>query len=197
MERKYIEGFYQSEIPPRDSDMNASLIRSMAEGAAAFSADEIKSMLAEHAAFISSGGGGGRFERLQVAGMPMNMYWGKGSEGKQFEVRMKNFAPETDLSNAQATYADFAGCLAEEVNFAGAKLDHSLMTDAFLAGANFDGCSAVGVDFTGSDLTGASFVNADLRNADFEICNCTGVDFTGAIIDGALFKGTNLDGIRR
>jgi len=197
MERKYIEGFYQSEIPPRDSEMNASLIRSMAESTQPFTEEEIKTMLAEHLAFINSGGGGGRFERLQVAGLPMNIYMGKGASGKQFEVRMKNFAAETSLENAQITYADFSGSLADEVNFKGAKIDNSLMTDSFLAGANFDNCSAVGVDFTGADLTGASFVNADLRRADFEICNCTGVDFTGAKLEGALFKGTNLDGIRR
>lgn len=197
MERKPIEGFYQSEIPPRDSDMNATLIRNMATGATPFTDEELKTMLAEHTEFINGGGSGGRFERLQVAGLPMNIYMGGVKVGKQFEVRMKNFAPDTNLKNAQLTYSDFAGALAEEVNFQGAKLDHSLMTDSFLAGANFDGASAVGVDFTGADLTGASFVGADLRNADFEICNCTGVDFTGANIEGALFKGTNLDGIRR
>lgn len=196
MERKYIEGFYQSEIPPRDSDMNADLIRSMAEGATPFTAEELKMMLEEHAAFINSGGGGGRFERLQVAGLPLNMYWGKNTAGKQFEVRMKQFSPDVSMEKAQLTYADFSGCLADEVNFQGATLDHSLMTDGFFAGANFDNVSAVGVDFTGSDLTGASFVNADLRNADFEIANCTGVDFTGANIQGAMFKGANLDGIR-
>lgn len=197
MERKYIEGFYQSEIPPRDSDMNPELIKNMATTAHPFTKDDLIAMIAQHADFIKSGGGGGRFERLQVAGLPLNMYWGKSSAGKQFEVRMKQFSPDVSMENVELTYADFAGCLAEDVNFQGAKLDHSLMTDAFLAGANFDNVSAVGVDFTGSDLTGASFVNADLRNADFEIANCTGVDFTGANIQGAMFKGANLDGIRR
>ena len=197
MERKYIEGFYQSEIPPRDSDMNPVLIRSMAEGASPFTEEEIAALLAEHTAFINSGGGGSGFERLHIGGMPMNIYHGNGSAGKQLEVRMKHFAPDTNLEAAQMTYADFSGCLAEEVNFQKAVLDYSLLTEAFLAGANFDNCSAVGTDFTGADLTGASFVNADLRNADFEICNCTGVDFTGANIEGALFKGTTLDGIRR
>lgn len=198
MERKYIEGFYQSEIPPRDSDMDATLIRSMASGANPYTEEEVNKMLEEHDKFIHSGGSGGRFERLQLSGIPMNIYMGgKGKEGKQFEVRMKHFSSEVSLENAQLTYSDFAGAIAEEVNFQGTKLDHSLLTDAFLAGANFDNCSAIGTDFTGADLTGASFVNADLRKADFEICNCTGVDFTGANLEGALFKGTTLDGIRR
>ena len=198
MERKYIEGFNQSEIPPRDSDMDATLIRSMASGATPFTEDEVQKILEEHDKFIQSGGSGGRFERLQLSGLPMNIYMGgKGKEGKQLEVRMKHFSAEVSLENAQLTYSDFAGAIAEEVNFQGTKLDHSLLTDSFLAGANFDNCSAVGADFTGADLTGASFANADLRNADFEICNCTGVDFTGANLDGALFKGTTLNGIRR
>lgn len=198
MEREYIEGFYQSEIPPRDSDMDAVLIRNMASSSTPFTSEEVQKMLEAHDQFIQSGGSGGRFERLQLSGIPMNIYMGKkGTEGKQFEVRMKQFSPETSLENVQLTYSDFAGAIAEEVNFQGANLNHSLLTDAFLAGANFDNCSAVGTDFTGADLTGASFVNADLRNADFEICNCTGVDFTGANLEGALFKGTTLDGIRR
>lgn len=198
MERKHIEGFNQSEVPPRDSDMDPTLIRSMAAGATPFTKDEVKEMLEEHDKFIHSGGSGGRFERLQLSGIPMNIYMGgKGTEGKQFEVRMKHFSAEVSLENVQLTYSDFAGVIAEEVNFQGAKLDYSLLTDAFLAGANFDNSSVVGVDFTGADLTGASFVNADLRNADFEITNCTGVDFTGANLEGALFKGTTLNGIRR
>lgn len=198
MERKYIEGFYQSEIPPRDSDMDPTLIRSMASGATPFTEEQVKKMLEEHDKFIHTGGSGGRFERLQLSGIPMNIYMGrKGKEGKQLEVRMKHFSAETSLENAQLSYSDFAGAIAEEVNFQGAKLDHSLLTDSFLAGANFDNSSAVGADFTGADLTGASFANADLRNADFEICNCTGVDFTGANLEGALFKGTTLNGIRR
>lgn len=198
MERKYIEGFKHSEAPPRDSDMDATLIRSMAAGASPFTKEEVEEMLEEHDKFIHSGGSGGRFERLQLSGIPMNIYMGgKGKEGKQFEVRMKHFSAEVSLENTALTYSDFAGAIAEEVNFQGAKLDHSLLTDAFLAGANFDNSSAVGADFTGADLTGASFVNADLRNADFEICNCTGVDFTGANIEGASFKGTSLNGIRR
>jgi uncharacterized protein YjbI with pentapeptide repeats len=198
MERKHIEGFYQSEMPPRDSDMDPTVIRSMAEGAIPFTKEEVKEMLDSHADFINSGGSGGRFERLHLSGIPMNIYMGKkGTKGQQLEVRMKHFSSEVSLENAQLTYSDFAGVIAEEVNFQGVKLDHSLLTDSFLAGANFDNSSAVGTDFTGADLTGASFVNADLRNADFEICNCTGVDFTGANLEGALFKGTALNGIRR
>jgi uncharacterized protein YjbI with pentapeptide repeats len=198
MDRKHLEGFNQSEIPPRDSDMDATLIRSMASGSTPFTKGEVKEMLKEHDEFIHSGGSGGRFERLQLSGIPMNIYMGgKGEKGKQLEVRMKHFSSEVSLENAQLTYSDLAGVIAEEVNFQGAKLDHSLLTDAFLAGANFDNSSVVGADFTGADLTGASFVNADLRNADFEITNCTGVDFTGANLEGALFKGTTLNGIRR
>jgi uncharacterized protein YjbI with pentapeptide repeats len=198
MERKYIEGFNQSELPPRDSDMDPTVIRSMASGSTPFTPEQVKEMLEKHDDFIQSGGGGGRFERLHLSGIPMNIYMGgKGNKGKQLEVRMKHFSPDVSLENAALPYADFAGAIAEEVNFQGANLDHSLLTDSFLAGADFDNSSAVGADFTGADLTGASFVNADLREADFEISNCTGVDFTGANLEGALFKGTTLNGIRR
>lgn len=197
MKRPYVEGFYQSEIPPRDSDMNPTLIRTMATNNTPLSQEQVQAMLKQHQTFLESGGAGGRFERLQMAGIPINIYRKTSSAGTQWDTKMKQLSPQVSLSKAQLSYADFAGCLAEEVNFEGANLDGSLLTDAFLAGANFDGISARGTDFTGADLTGASFVNADLRGADFEICNCTGADFTGANLEGALFKGTTLDGIRR
>lgn len=197
MDRKYIEGFYQSEIPPRDSDINTALIKNMAKSTKPLPEINLRRMLAQHRVFISTGGAGGRFERMHIAGVPMNIYLKAAKEGQQFELRLKHIAANTNLKNAEITYGDFSGCFAEEVNFENANLDYSLMTDCFLAGSNFDNCSAVGVDFTGTDLTGVSFENADLRYADFEIANCMGVNFTGANIENAIFKGTNLDGIKR
>jgi hypothetical protein len=195
--RSYPSEFFKAEFPPRDNYMNVALIRSLAQGTRPYRLDHIEQLLAEHSLFLGSGGSGSRFDCMQVAGMPMNIYKGAASKGKQWETRMKHFAASTDLSNCTISYADFAGCLAEEVNFEASILDFSLLRDAFLMAANFDNCSAEGTDFTGSDLTGASFINANLSDSNFEIANRIGVDFRGALLEGACFKGTNLDGIRR
>ncbi len=177
--------------------MNVVLIRSLAQEIRPYGLNHIEQLLAKHTLFLGSSGSRGRFDCMQVAGMPMSIYKGAASKGKQWETHMKQFTASTDWSNCTISYADFAGCLAEEVNFKASILDFSLLRDAFLMAANFDNCSAEGTDLTGSDLTGASFINANLIYSNFEIANCIGADFWGALLEGACFKGTDLDGIRR
>ena len=195
--RKGVPGFKHSEVPPHENIMDAKMIRQMAEHSDAFTPEEVREMLAEHAKFLQSGGSGGQFERLHVAGMPLNIYtYASGEEGKQLEVRMKKFAPGTDLSGADLSYADLSGAIFENVNLSGANLDGAILTDAFFANANFEGASAKKVDFTGGDFTNASFRNANLSEADFEIANCRIVDFTGANLNGTTFKAADLEGIK-
>ena len=189
--------FNASDVPPRESAMNAEMIRSLAENSPPFSEDQLQQMLTKHKQFIEGGGGGGRFEKLHVSGLPMNIYMGRSPEGKHFEVRMKQFTAKSTLQNAELSMADFSGSICEEVDFSGANLTGALLTDAFFAGANFEGAALEGVDFTGCDLRNVSFKGANLRNADFEIANCEGADFTDADIMGAVFPGCNLTGIKR
>jgi uncharacterized protein YjbI with pentapeptide repeats len=193
--RKAIPGFKDSEVPPRNSDMNLELIRAMAEEAENIPQETLNAMLAMHTEFVMSGGSSGRFERLQVAGLPMNIFTGKVSHGTQ--LVLKKLAGLSNLSGAELTCSDFSGSICEDVNFSKAILDRSMFTEAFFKGANFEGASCRGTDFTNSDLRYANFRNADLHNADFEIANCEYADFTGAILDGASFKGANLDFIKR
>ncbi len=195
--RKEIPGFKDSEIPPRSSNMNLELIRSMSENSDELLQETLKSMIIEHKDFISTGGASGKFERLEAAGMPMNIYMGSASRGEQFNANMKKIGKFADLSGADLTVSDFSGSLCEEVDFSKAKLNKSMFTDGFFNSANFEGAICHGTDFTNSDLRYANFKNADLRNADFEIANCEFADFTGAILDGASFKGANLENIKR
>ncbi len=195
--RKGVEGFHQSEIPPGNNMMDTELIRSMAENSDAISKEEIDEKLAEHAKFLASGGANGSFMRLEVAGIPLNIYQGAGSEGSQLEIRMKKFEPGTSLAGKDLSYADLSGALCEHVDFSGANLDGAILTDGFFANASFEGASMRNIDFSGADFTNASFKNANLQDGDFEIVNCSNADFTGANIKGATFKGANLTGIKR
>ncbi|MDB5284325.1 MAG: pentapeptide repeat-containing protein [Bacteroidota bacterium] len=192
-----VPGFDKSEIPPRKSTMDAKLIRSMATNGAPLSAAELKSAVTEHKKFLHSGGSGGEFNRLEVSGLPLNIYMGAGTKGAQLVMRSKSVAPKSSMAKEDLSYADMAGMVAEEVDFSGSIFDGSLLTDSFFANSNFSGASLVGVDLTGSDLRNVSFKNADLTDADFEIANCEGADFTDAILDGAKFPGTNLKDIKR
>ena len=195
--RTPIKDFLHSEIMPSESSMNAELIREMAESEMPFSETELSSMLSDHKAFIESGGANGYFEKMQVSGLPMNIYLGAASQGKQLMVSQKRISPNTNFQNVQLSFADFSGCICENVNFKGAYLDGSLLTDAFFANADFAGASLIGADFSRCDLRGVSFKNANLKNADFENANCESADFTGANISNATFKGTNLNQVLR
>jgi uncharacterized protein YjbI with pentapeptide repeats len=195
--RKAIPGFKDSEISPRTSNMDLELIRSMAEASEELLQETIKTMISAHKEFISTGGNSGGFERLEAAGMPMNIFMGSASRGEQFLANMKKIGKFSDLSGADLTLSDFSGSLSEEVDFSKAVLNKSMFTDGFFMSSNFEGATCHGTDFTNSDLRYANFRNADLRNADFEIANCEFADFTGAILDGASFKGANLENVKR
>ena len=196
--RQGVPGFKDSEIPPRSTDMNAELIHSMATSSGAVSEEDLREMLDNHQAFLDGGGAGGKWERLHVSGIPLNLYYGNSSEGEQLKLSMKVISPDNELvAGANMAYSDLSGAIFVNANLTGATLDGSLLTDAFFAGANFEGANLVGVDFTGADLTKANFRGANLRNADFEIANCEGADFTGADLTGATFKGANLVGVKR
>ena len=90
----------------------------------------------------------------------------------------------------------YRGLFAEGVDFCGANLRKSCLSDSFLAGARFDAADLSGTDFSRADLRGASFKNTLLTGADFEGCDLSGADFTGSRIDEARFPGARLDGVK-
>lgn len=192
-----LDEFEGSNIPPRESSMNMETIRSLAENSDPLEKQDIEDILNLHKQFLESGGAGGKWNIMQLSGLPMNIYNKDGESGKQIVMRSKAIAKGLDLTDQNISYADLSGVIAEEINFNNSKFDGSMATNAFFAKSSFIGASLVGADFTESDLQGVSFENADLTNADFEICNLMGADFTGAKIKGASFKGANLKDIKR
>lgn len=197
--------FPESGAPRVAREMDAALGRNLATSDAPLATDVLEGRLAEHAAFLAAGGGGGTWELLSVAGLPMCIYRGgapggargDGSAGTQLVLRHTQIAAGTALHGRALASADLSGCAAEGVDFGGSTLDGSVAVDGFFAGADFSRCSLRGVDFSGSDLRGARFVDADLTDADFEQADCTGADFSGANVEHARFPGALLDGVIR
>ncbi|MFK7999586.1 MAG: pentapeptide repeat-containing protein [Polyangiales bacterium] len=173
--------------------MDLDLIKSLGSRSEALSPSELKSMLKEHAAFLASGGGGGSWQTLDVAGLPLCMYQGSGAEGTQAVFRLKNM-DGASLAKAQLGFADLSGLHAPNVDFSGAQLQGCVAIDSVFAGANFDGAQLQNVDFSGAHMAGASFRGADLSGADFEAADLTDADFSGAKLDGARFPGAVLSG---
>ena len=188
--------FPGADQPPREDSMNKGLILSMSSSSI-ISDEEFSGMIQEHELFLNTGGRNGRFEMLETAGLPMNIYLGKASEGKQLDINLKNIANCSVLKNAQLSVANMSGVFGEGANFSGAILERCMMTNSFFHKANFENANLTGVDLTGSDLREANFRNAVLDGTDFEICDCSGADFTGAKMTNCSFLGAKIDGVKR
>lgn len=73
--------FPGADQPPRADSMNKELILSMSSGSK-ISDEELNRMIIEHELFLNTGGRNGRFELLEAAGLPMNIYLGKSTGRK-------------------------------------------------------------------------------------------------------------------
>ena len=215
-----VSGFWNSELPPRDSSMANEMIRDIAQSTGPLSPEDFSLAMKKHKIFLEQGTEGLKFTGLDAAGFPMtiierqyggmvgNSLVGEGyleklrkiantNEGTHLAMIMRSVDPNTKLENENFTFSDWNGSYAKDAQFINCIFDRSLMTNGYYANANFEGSSFVGVDFTDSDLTNANFRNCNLTKADFEICNCDGADFTGANLSGASFKGASLNNVKR
>jgi uncharacterized protein YjbI with pentapeptide repeats len=158
----------------------------------AMSNRDLKSMLEDHASFLTSGGAGGYWQLLTVSGIPLCIYQGaQGTSGKQLVLRLRSIAKRS-LKGADLSFADLSGSCCDGADFSGAKLERAVAIDASFVKAKFDKAGLQRADFSGCELAGASFRDADLSYADFEGADLTGADFHGAKLDGAKFPGAIL-----
>jgi hypothetical protein len=181
---------------PSNRDMDADLVRDLADSADPMGAEAWSALVEAHARFLESGGTGGRWELLSVSGLPMCIYTGaEGRRGEQAVLRLKNIAG-IDARGAWLAWADLSGAYAKGADFSGANLSGSVLIDSWFEAASFEGARMHHVDLSGTRLQGANFRNADLKGADFECADCTGADFRGANLEGARFPGATLEAVR-
>jgi hypothetical protein len=160
--------------------------------------DEVEAWLADHAAFLNSGGSGGRWHQMWVGQLLLTTYLGEpASSGKQLSLFLKRIPQSISLARRDLRFANLSSCFCERVNLSSALLGESVATDGFWAGANFAGADLTRVDFSGSDLRGACFAGANLYGADFEKTDCSSADFTDANLDDSRWPGAILDEIVR
>ncbi len=189
------EVFPLSDVTPREDEIDMEMIERFSKDKV-LGEEAIQEMLDAHAEFLEYGGAKGRFEQLHTAGLPMNFYITNAKAGKQFKTGRNTIPKDFSFEDQDLRAAEFTACIADGVDFNGADLTGSLLTNGFFRGANFEDADLTNVDFTGSDLTGANFRDTDLSGADFEIANLTGADFTGANTTDATFKGANVTDVK-
>ena len=191
------EGAAQAKLARRFPGINRgtkrtidlALVKKLSTSGAGIKDKEWKALLSGHKEFLGSGGDGGYFELLQVAGLPLCIYQGAtATKGKQLVLRLKN-AKGQSAKKANLSYADLSGSYCEGVDFSGADLSHSILTDAIFVNANFSGAKLEGTDFSGSKLHGANFQKAELEGTDFEGADLTGADLSKTDTSKAKFPG--------
>ena len=181
---------------PSDRDMDLALVRQLVADPTADSTEEITQMSLAHAQFLNHGGGGGVWQMLSVAGLPLCIYMGpEVSSGTQMVLRLKN-VQGASLIDAQLDFADMSGACVQGVDFSGSSMRHVMAIDSIFDGATFAGCDLSHTDFSGASLEGANFEGADLTGVDFEKANLTGANFKGATLTDTRFPGAKLDGVR-
>lgn len=179
------------------SHLDAAMMRKMAQSKPPVTTKEWKALLKKHKVFIDAGGGNGTWQVLEVSGLLLGALQGyRPDTGEQASLYLRQLPSGFDARKAQLSWLNGCGMFAEGVDFCGASLQKSLLSDSFLAGARFDSADLSGVDFSRADLRGASFKGASLTGADFEGCDLTGADFTGARLDEARFPGAKLEGVK-
>jgi hypothetical protein len=160
--------------------------------------DALAELLAQHAEFIESGGGGGRWETMVTTadpevGVVFGVYLGpKTASGRQASLAHSRLEG-LDFRAVQLPYADLCGSFGRRQDLTGANLAGSLLVDSDFAGAIFDGADLSGADLSRAELMGCSFRGANLRGADLEKADLTGADLTGADLAGARTPGTLWD----
>ncbi len=174
------------------SDIDTKHLRSLAETSAPIIPSTFQTILANHQEFLKAGGGGGDWQTMNINGVILGIYLGpKILRGEQAVVNNQRLDQIT-MKDIHLPYANLVGILAENCDWAGCNINHSLITDALCQGTIFQGMSAIGTDFSRSDLRGCNFSGANLKYADFENCQLEGAYFTNAILTKARFPGAQL-----
>jgi hypothetical protein len=86
--------FRGANQPAREDSMYMELIHSMAIDSL-LSDDVLKDKIKDHGLFLETGGRNGRFELLEIAGLPMNIYLHDPVEGKDSRILLQRKTSST------------------------------------------------------------------------------------------------------
>ena len=158
---------------------------------------EFDQMLREHQRFHSSGGGGGRWQTLDVSGITMGVYQPDhtAKRGTQADLSRRRL-DGLNLRDAKLPFANLAGVLCKDQDLGGAVLIGALLVDGDFSGSRFDRAVMKGADLSRTHLRGCSFRGADLERCDFQDCDLTGADFRFAIVSQTRFQGATLTDVQ-
>jgi uncharacterized protein YjbI with pentapeptide repeats len=164
--------------------------------------DDFAEVLARHAEFLASGGGGGRWETMittsdENAAIVFGVYVGpKAAAGAQAGLAHRRLTG-LDLRGVQLAFADLCGSYGPGQDLTGANLAGSLLVDSDFVGANFAAADLSGADLSRAELRRCSFRGANLRGADLEKADLTGADLRGADVTDAKWPKTIMEGVLR
>ena len=140
---------------------------------------DIKSILASHKEWLTSGGKKGM--RANLSGADLNLASLAGAD-----LRASN------LSEANLRRANLSGANLSEARLRSAFLNGAELTMANLFVADLDEAKLIRATLVGANLLEAGLVGADLRGADLTDANLTGADLSGTNLNGAKLRKTNL-----
>lgn len=178
-------------------NINHDLMKDLASSGEKVDQEELIEIHKQHKDFIDTGGSGGTWQFLSVAGMVLTIYFGaKGSKGEQATFTDKIIS-ELNFTGLNFTYGNFARTIGYNVNFENCNLRHVAGVDSEFENSNFANADLQFADFSRSNMKNCNFKFADLSGADFENCDLTGSDFTGAKLSGSKFPGANLTDVKK
>lgn len=198
LEHNISDHFPLSDQKGTDADsINVALTRQLAKKRKPFISEKLAQIVAQHHAFLASGGAGGTWKTILLKGLVFGIYdGGEGNQGKQASFEHAHILPDCFFKDLALPFSNWCGAFADQLNANGIELSHSLLTDASLVAADFSRARLCNADFSRADLRGADFRNADCAGVDFENCDLRGADFRGARLPNARFPGANLGGVR-
>ncbi len=184
---------YCTELGADCSMINRQRIQQLVLSNKPLTKGAIEKSIAAHLLFLENGGAGGQWKTIHLKGIVLALYFGEEvNKGKQANFELQQIPSEIALRNVVLPFSNFCSSKIEKVDFSGADLSYSILTDVFSKYANFSNAQLAYTDFTRGDFQEANFRNANLIGADFENCNLRGANFKGANLRQARFPGAIL-----
>ncbi len=182
--------------PGAASALNQELMHQMSETTAPIPVAQFEQMLKDHQVFVDSGGRGGKWQSLEVAGLTFAVYVGaSATSGKQASFLNCNLSL-LKLSGFNLECIDFVNVYYKNGTFQNSNLKNCIFIDSILINVDFSEADLSGSDFSRALMMDCQFCNSNLSNCDFENCNMSNSNFEGANTSGSRFPGAVLENVK-